>query len=270
MNTKTTFLFLCCLLLLCPVKGTADKPAKKQKIHYNAFSHNDYERPRPFADALSYGFNCVEADLWLIDGELYVSHERPEPRPEITFEKLYLQPLAERIHSHKGKVYPNGKKPFFLMVDCKTNGEEMLPVLKQKMEPYRSFFCTVEKGKMKKGAVLFFLSGDSPKKSILSAAEGYIFLDGRIGDLGQNIPSDLMPVISDNYSKYITWKGEGEIPADQLQKMRGLIKQAHDEGKLFRWWGAPDTPQFKRFFIGEGIDLIGADDLGALHTILNE
>ena len=48
-------------------------------IHYNAFSHNDYWREKPLLDALSFRFNCVEADLWLIDDELYVSHDRPEP-----------------------------------------------------------------------------------------------------------------------------------------------------------------------------------------------
>lgn len=247
-----------------------DKQKKQTKIYYNAFSHNDYEHEKPLFDALAHGFNCVEADLWLIDGELYVSHDRPEPRPEITFEKLYLLPLVERIKANKGKVYPKSKKPFYLMVDCKTNGEEMLPVLIQKMAPYKSLFCSIKNGKLKKSTVLFFLSGSSPKKSILSAPEGFIFLDGRIEDLGKNIPSSLMPVVSDSYTKYLTWKGEGEIPADQLQKMRGFIKQAHDEGKLFRWWGAPDTPQFKRFFIEEGVDLIGADNLGALQRILEE
>ena len=61
------------------------------------FSHNDYERPRPLFDAFSFQFNCVEADLWLIDGELYVSHDSVAPNPDITFEKLYLLPLVERI-----------------------------------------------------------------------------------------------------------------------------------------------------------------------------
>ena len=75
-------------------------------IHYNAFSHNDYWRERPLLDALSFRFNCVEADLWLIDGELYVSHDRPEPNPAITFENLYLKPLVARIQANGGKVYP--------------------------------------------------------------------------------------------------------------------------------------------------------------------
>ena len=243
---------------------------KSKKVYYNAFSHNDYEHERPLFDALDLGFNCVEADLWLIDGELYVSHDKPEVSPEITFEKLYLLPLAERIAANNGKVHRKGKKPFLLMIDCKSNGEEMLPVLKKKLEPYRYLFCSLESGKYKEGAVLLFLSGDNPRQTILSSEDGYIFLDGRIKDLGKNIDSRLMPVISDSYPNFFKWKGEGEMPEEDLNKMREYISQAHREGKLFRWYSAPDTPQFKRFFMKEGVDLIGADDLQSMYEILQE
>ena len=93
-------------------------------------SHNDYERPRPLFDALSFQFNCVEADLWLIDGELYVSRFG-RPNPDITFEKLYLLPLVERIKKNGGKVYPDSDRPFYLMVDCKTDGEAMYRLEKE-------------------------------------------------------------------------------------------------------------------------------------------
>ena len=115
-----------------------------------------------------------------------------------------------------------------------------------------------------------FLSGDNPRQTILSSEDGYIFLDGRIKDLGKNIDSRLMPVISDSYPSYMTWKGEREIPEAELEKMRGYIRQAHKEGKLFRWYSAPDTPQFKRFFLEEGVDLVGADDLQSMHKGLQE
>ena len=52
------------------VARTPQQPEKSQKVYYNAFSHNDYEHERPLFDALDLGFNCVEADLWLIAGEL--------------------------------------------------------------------------------------------------------------------------------------------------------------------------------------------------------
>lgn len=239
-----------------------------QEIHYNAFSHNDYWRENPLLDALAFRFNCVEADLWLIDGELYVSHDRPVPDPSITFRNLYLRPLAERIEANGGKVYPRSDRPFYLMVDCKENGEAMYKVLKKQMEPYKHLFCSVDNGHYKEGPVLFFLSGDRPQKSLPDESSRFAFLDGRIQDLGQGIPATLVPVVSDNYHDFFTWNGEGEMPAGQLQKMREIINRVHREGKLFRWWGAPDTPVFQRLFIREGVDLIGADDLNGLYNVL--
>lgn len=242
--------------------------AHGQNIHYNAFSHNDYWRDKPLFDALDYGFNCVEADLWLIDGELYVAHDRPEPNNAIVFSELYLKPLAERIKSNGGKVYAGSNRPFLLMVDCKTNGEEMYPLLKKQVEPYKDLFCSVVNGVYQEGAVLLFISGDRPVKSITSETTRIAFLDGRVADLGKNISKTIMPVVSDNYKSYISWNGEGTIPETELNKMRSIINQTHNEGKLFRWWGAPDTPEFKRFFINEKVDLVGADDLHILHKVL--
>ena len=60
------------------------------------------------------------------------------------------------------------------------------------------------------------------------------------------------------------------MPADLLQKMREIIRKVHDEGKLFRLLGAPDTEQFIRFFIKDGVDLVGADDLNGLYNVLNK
>lgn len=239
-----------------------------QKIHYNAFSHNDYWRERPLLDALEYRFNCVEADLWLIDGELYVSHDRPEPNPEITFKRLYIDPLARLLKENGGKIYPSSDRPFYLMVDCKTNGEEMYPVLKRQMAQMKDHLCSVENGKYRENAILFFISGDRPKKSIMSEKNRFTFLDGRVEDLDKGIPASVMPVVSDNYSLHIKWNGDGEIPTQELEKMRSIIEKAHKEGKLFRWWGAPDSEQFKLFFANEGVDLIGADNLKILFDLL--
>ena len=99
-------------------RGQAD--VKDNAVYYSAFSHNDYWRTKPLWDAFSYRFNCVEADLWLIDGELLVGHDRTELTPERTFDSLYLKPLIERIRENGGKVYPQSDRPFFLMIDCKT------------------------------------------------------------------------------------------------------------------------------------------------------
>lgn len=251
-----------------PVAATA--PESPDAILYNSFSHNDYWRDRPLWDALSYGFNCVEADLWIIDNELYVSHDRPEPHPDITFKRLYLEPLAQRIHENNGQVYPASDRPFYLMVDFKTKGEKTYRLLKKQLEPYKELFCAVEQGEYRAGPILLFISGERPQKTMKKEKQRYAFLDGRLSDLGKEIPSLLSPVISDDYSDYLTWRGEGEMPEEELIKMRQLIDAVHQEGKLFRWWGAPDTEQFKRLFLREGVDFIGADNLEPLYLILRE
>lgn len=237
------------------------------KILYNAFSHNDYWRSNPLHDALSYRYNCVEADLWPIEGKLYVAHDRPQPEESILFEELYLKPLADRVRNNRGKVYPASDRPFYLMLDFKAEGEESYALLNKLIEPYRDLFCSVDNGVYKEGAVLMFISGDRPQKSIRREKTRYAFLDGQIKDLDKDIPASLIPVVSDNYKNFLSWNGTGEIPADQLEKMREIIRRTHREGKLFRWWGAPDTQQFKRLFRQEGVDLIGADDLKQLYEM---
>lgn len=259
------------LLLLAVVPVVAQHKKPKKRVHYNAFSHNDYDRPRPLMDAYDRGFNCVEADLWYIGGELYVYHDRPSnPSRDRVFEKMYLEPIMRLIKQNGGRVHERGRKPFVLMIDCKSNGEQMLPALERALAPYREYLCRVEGGKYKKGQLFIFLSGDSPRKTVLERGEGFLFIDGKVPDIGQGYDSRMMPVISHNYSSLFKWRGEGEMPAEELKRMREIIRSAHREGKLFRWWGAPDTPQFKRLFIDEGVDLIGVDNLDILTEILNK
>src|SRR4030095_12119754 len=50
-------------------------PAFAQTPLLRAHAHNDYEHTRPLLDALEQGFCSVEADIYLIDGELRVAHD---------------------------------------------------------------------------------------------------------------------------------------------------------------------------------------------------
>ena len=74
----------------------------------SAHAHNDYDHRRPLQDALDRGFNSVEADVWLIDGELRVAHDLADAKPGRTLESLYLKPLADRVRENHGQVYKRG------------------------------------------------------------------------------------------------------------------------------------------------------------------
>ena len=240
-----------------------------EKIHYNAFSHNDYWRRRPLVDALSYHFNGVEADLWLIKGEAYVGHAKPRLcRAARTFENMYLKPLIARIEANGGKVYPGSDRPFFLMVEFKSDAEELYKTLKVKLEPYRKYFCTLEEGVYREGAVLLFISGKRPVHTLAKEQTRFMFLDGMIRDLGIGKPATLLPVVSDHYSRYFTWRGRGKMPEEEYRRMKEILDKTHREHKLFRWWGAPENTAVKKLFLEMGIDLIGTDNLKILHKLL--
>ena len=78
-----------------------------------AHAHNDYVHERPLYDALNRGFCSVEADIFLVEGELLVGHERAELRPGRTLESLYLEPLLRRVRKSGGTVFSEGV-PFIL------------------------------------------------------------------------------------------------------------------------------------------------------------
>src|SRR5882672_7559979 len=59
----------------------------------HAHAHNDYEHTRPLLDALERGFCSVEADVWLVNGQLLVAHDLKDGKAERTLRALYLDPL---------------------------------------------------------------------------------------------------------------------------------------------------------------------------------
>src|SRR5437660_5226848 len=94
----------------------------------SAHAHNDYEHARPLFDALDHGFCSVEADIYLVQGQLLVAHMRSQVKPERTLEKLYLDPLQERVKQNGGRVYAGGPE-VTLLIDIKTDWKTTYPAL---------------------------------------------------------------------------------------------------------------------------------------------
>lgn len=66
---------------------------------------HDYELDRPLLDALSNGFVSVEADVWLVDGQLLVAHDEVDLDPKRTLESLHRSPARHRQGQGRS-VYP--------------------------------------------------------------------------------------------------------------------------------------------------------------------
>ncbi len=72
-----------------PAAGAPVHPAPLLHAH----AHNDYEHARPLFDALDHGFCSIEADVYVVNGQLLVAHDREKVSPSRTLQALYLDPM---------------------------------------------------------------------------------------------------------------------------------------------------------------------------------
>ncbi|MEV0254168.1 phosphatidylinositol-specific phospholipase C/glycerophosphodiester phosphodiesterase family protein [Streptomyces sp. NPDC050732] len=241
-----------------------------------AHAHNDYEHPRPLLDALDHRFGSVEADIFLVEGQLLVAHDPVDLDPARTLESLYLRPLAARVRAHHGSVYRGyHRTPFQLLIDIKTEGASTYAALHRQLRPYRHLFTSYAHGKVRRGAVTAVVSGDRAARAPMEAQRvRHAFYDGRLADLGSAAPASLIPLISDNWSLNFGWQGTGPMPAAERDKLRGIVSAAHARGQRVRFWATPDLPGPQRDAVwGEllaaGVDHLNTDDLAGLEAFLD-
>jgi hypothetical protein len=127
----------------------AQPPAPLDRAH----AHNDYYHPRPLLDALERGFNSVEADVHLVDGELLVAHHRDSVAAGRTLERLYLEPLRARVRANGGRVHP-GRAPLLLLIDIKSDSLATWAALQAVLGRYAELLTTVVGDSVAEGAVL--------------------------------------------------------------------------------------------------------------------
>lgn len=234
-----------------------------------AHAHNDYEHERPLLDALAHGFCSVEADIWLVDGQLLVAHNRREVKPERTLQKLYLDPLQERARQHGGRVYPQGPT-VTLMIDVKSEAEATYAVLRKVLERYTNLLTRFTPTSTVPGAVMVVLSGNRATNKVALEAERYVALDGRLADLEGHASPHLMPLISDNWTLHFRWRGVGEMPAEERQKLRHWVRQAHQQGRRIRFWATPERTEMWIELREAGVDLLNTDDLSGMRAFLTQ
>lgn len=230
-------------------------------------AHNDYSHERPLLEALERQFASVEADIFLEDGHLLVGHTRPELRPDRTLEGMYLQPLADWVARHDGRVHDD-PRPLLLLIDIKTDGAATWKVLHPLLLKYRNILSETVDGKFQPRAVTIVISGNRASEQILAAQPRLAGIDGRLSDLGSEQRSDEMPLVSDAWSKHFRWRGTGPMPPEEQQKLRELVAQAHAKNRRVRFWATPESELLWTELRRAGVDLIGTDDLPRLEKFL--
>ncbi|RSM67119.1 hypothetical protein DMH03_08675 [Amycolatopsis sp. WAC 01376] len=243
-----------------------------------AHSHNDYEHTRPLQDALDQGFTSVEADIFLVDGQLLVAHDLADTRPDRTLESLYLEPLRKRVLANHGVGVYRQRLEFQLLIDVKGDANSTYAALEKRLyDPRYSFlFSLYAFGHVQKRAVTAVISGGRPKDVMLGQKFRLAFYDGRIkdqNDLGIGSDRRMTPLVSDSWTGLFTWTGEGIFPAAERAKLHELVKSAHAAGQRVRFWATPDTAGPARDALWKeladaGVDHLNTDDLPGLANFL--
>ena len=234
-----------------------------------AHAHNDYYHDRPLVDALSQGFCSVEADIFLIDGQLLVGHDRDELTPERTLQRLYLDPLKQRAQQHGGRIYSNGPM-FTLLVDFKSEAVSTYRALDKVLQGYSDVLSSYENGRVMPRAVQLVVSGNRPIELMASQDKRYAFVDGRLSDLGGSLGPDVMPLISDRWTSHFDWRGDGEMSAEEREKLQAIIRKTHQRQQRLRFWATPDRPEVWQMLSDANVDLINTDDLPGLASFLRD
>ncbi len=267
-------------VLVCGVLGllfAGHSSAAEVRPLTQAHSHNDYEQKRPLLEALDHGFCSVEADVYLVEGQLWVAHERKDLKPDRTLKSLYLEPLAERVRNRVG-IFADPKARLMLLVDVKGQGPQVYERLKTELAPYAPMLTRFRASGVVTGAVTVVLSGDRAWDLARADRDRWCALDGRMSDLtnaaptgvagSSTPPASLVPLVSESWRTLFRWDGDGEMSASDKARLKGLVSQAHAQGRKIRFWALPDRPEAWTLCRDAGVDLINTDKIPALAAFL--
>ncbi|MFD5276116.1 phosphatidylinositol-specific phospholipase C/glycerophosphodiester phosphodiesterase family protein [Pseudarthrobacter sp. NPDC058362] len=273
---------LAAVAVLAALTGTAVAPASAEaptpapvlgQPLAAAHAHNDYEHERPLFDALEHGFTSVEADVWLVDGELLVAHDLEDVKPGVTLESLYLDPLEDLVRQGGHSVYPKWSGSVQLMIDIKSEGEATYAAVEKELAEHPSIMTRYVNGTVKPGPVTAVISGNRPLATMQAKDMRFGFYDGRASDLTSGMPASFMPIVSNNWTKLFTWQGVGPMPELERAKLHAYVETAHANGYRVRFWATPDQAGDAREAVWNelydaGVDHINTDDLAGLQAFL--
>ena len=234
--------------------------------HRTAHSHNDYRHARPLELALEHHFASVEADIWLVDGQVIVGHDEGENYGSLA--RLYLDPLQRRVE-RSGSVHGDGE-PFLLWVDIKDGQDELRARLHDTLSRY-PMLSTFDQEGDQPGAVTVILTGNGASKDAYRAeydtryaiaAQGGFSPDHRTNDIYYRWNTL-------KWSEFFGWYGLGEMPQYQVERLRELVQEIHARGRRVRLYATPDLPTYWRVALETGVDLINTDRVADLNAFLS-
>jgi alkaline phosphatase len=230
---------------------------------YNAsriLSHNDYAQAVPFDNAYRHQVGFIEADVFLHKGTLVVAHTRFEIDGDKTLASIYLTKIQDKLAANGGDAYPDRSKVLTLMIDFKTEGSATMEALLKVLEAFPSLVrCKTFR---------IVISGNVPALDRWLTYPAFIYFDGRPGRQYAAQELERIAFISDDFNKYARSRDVGSLNDEDRHRIESVVASAHQQGKLFRFWGAPDTAESWLSMIRFKVDILGTDRVSDLVAYL--
>ncbi len=210
------------------------------------------------------GFTHIEADVYLRRSRLLVAHSLPWFKKKHTIEGLYLKPFYNQLSATRNQVQ-TPLDTVVLMIDIKSNGKKTYTALRKILDKYKSILSTFENGKVTIRNLTLVLTGHRPMKLLQSEESRFVFADADLRKMNSQVADpEMFTTASCKYSDLIKWKGKGQIPEMEKERLVELVDKAHLSGSKVRLWAAPENEMVWSFLRNCGVDLINTDKLVAL------
>lgn len=227
-----------------------------------AFAHNDYEQASPLWAALEHGFTAVEADVFLVDGQLLLGHGSRDVVPGRTLSSVYLEPLAGLVE-RRGGLYDG--QSLMLLVDVKSEAGPTYAALHDVLCEYDGLLTQHRHDGTLSGPVRVVVSGHTDLALMEQQLVRYATADARIPHLEETL-SPVVSMVSAKWAKHFTWLGEGPMHRREQAELLRLVGLIHAAGCTARFWGV--DPRTWPALLTADVDQIIADDLPGLRRFL--
>ena len=230
--------------------STSYSPAQALEAKPKLHSHNDYLQRVPYWEAYAAQIESIEADVILLDGELYVAHEEASIKRNRTLSSLYLDPIRKTR-----ELNLEGADKFQLLIDLKTEAYATLKKLVEILAEYEDIFTSPGNTP----SVDVVISGNRPLPQDYRNYPNYILFDYQSVSDTTGLPLERIALISLNFKKLSTWDGSGQIDPKELKALQDAISVAHSLGKPIRFWATPDGERAWKILTDLGVDYINTD-----------
>jgi alkaline phosphatase len=242
-------------LLTIALLSTGRASAQAKYTH----SHNDYANNTPFYKAFTNGYNSIEADIFLVDGELLVSHGNKLLFKERSLKGMYLDPILYALKR-------DTLRQLCLLVDIKDDYTKTLPRLEKELKPLEPYLMTRDN---LKGRLKILISGNRPQVADFYKYPSMFWFDDDLMYPHEAAQWARVGQVSLNFEKWSKWRGVGALPEADRLRLKKTVDSVHtNTGKLVRFWGAPDTQEAWEAQVNFGADIIGTDKIEQLADYL--